>query len=1029
MNYPQPPAWATLALAGSLLAFSSVAAVNAQTNTTPKTSTAGQTAGSTSSTTIPTHLIATGLANPVGSQIQLTWVPVPRALGYKVYRDGQFLIGSDHAFLIDFAVSGGETHVYTVTSVGLGGESAPSASATAKVPLGGNKVIYSDALQNGWQSWSWAAVNLSSPSTVINKHTIQVTAGPWQAFYLHHAQFSTANYSAVSFLAYGGTPAGQKLWVRALRNGVAQPPVSFSPLIPGQWQTVTVSLHDLGVSNVTDMDGLWVQDATGKMQAPFYFGQIVLTPAAVATQVVTPPAAPSALTATSEWSAHCPVCNGKAMPHIILAWNAVSGATSYTLYRNGVPLQTGLTTPGCTDMALVSGQSYQYTVAAVNAGGVGGQSLSASAVAPNPPTGALSAPFNVAVNPQWVGASADVLVWQAAPGAATYNVYQSDVLIAHGLTQPTFTVNPDVIWNGAIFTVTSLDAQGMESLPSAPVDYLTAQNPLAAPAGSDYVPTVPDTLVATPEWNLGSPRIIVRWHGTKTAHGYSVYRDGVKVASGLYDLYYLDPNVQPGEKHTYAVAGDNTDLPISLGNYIESPLSASVTATALTSAPAAYTGKVQITKIVPNDDSAVVFFTPIPGAVDYRVYDVTNPTKVKYAGQITLQSTPGAFIPRTPLCIEWNGIDPTKGVDLVVDAVDKFGPFQRMDGLAGSGAAMNMTSIALNGQGDPSDVPNVLASSDSFHVDCRPAVLTGDQVFFDNFRGSQPLVKQPCPAPVNGSPFYGQPNDFAVFTNDKWEIRQYGADLTNSKLFFMDNHFMDTTYEGGGPGSSCPAHNNDATMVMMPKATADISSNRVLHVTFEVDAHMDSRRWCEILVGAPNDLLLDPAKFADFQHKPTVSGNVFRWQIGSERDALQIFSGDGTVPGVDLLKLPNGLYPDSTSRIMWDHVGPFANGTDQDLDKRHHFDLYLSKTHYRIQETTPDGMYNMTQEGDFPAGTTLPFDKCQIYFDHQVYHTTNDRAELIEWGQYEPYWYNCRAHSDERHWDNMGFEVLNSFPK
>jgi hypothetical protein len=1025
MNYPQPPAWATLALAGSLLAFSSAGAVHAQTNTTLKKNAAGQTAGSTSSTTIPTRLIATGLANPVGSQVQLTWVPVPRALGYKIYRDGQFLIGSDHAFLIDFAVSGGETHTYTVSSVGLAGGSALSASATAKVPLGGNKVIYSDALQNGWQSWSWAAVNLNSPSTVINKHTIQVKAGPWQAFYLHHAQFSTVNYTAVSFLAYGGNPAGQKLWVRATRNGVVQTPVPFSTLKSGQWQTVTVSLANLGVANVADMDGLWVQDATGHTQPSFYFGQIVLTPAAIV-----PPVAPASLTATPEWDAHCEVCNGLAMPHIILAWNAVSGATSYTLYRNGVQLQTGLTTPSCTDMALVSGQSYQYTVAAVNDGGAGAQSLSASAIAPTPPSGALGAPFNVAVNPQWGGGVANVLVWQAAPGAAAYNVYQSDVLIAHGLTLPIFTVNPDVIWAGGIFTVTALDAEGMESLPSAPVDNLGVQNPAAVQAGANYVPDAPDMLVATPEWNLGSPRIILHWHGTNTAHAYSVYRDRVKVASGLYDLYYIDPNIQPGEKHTYAIASDNTDLPISLGNYIESALSATVTATALTAAPTVYTGKVQITKIVPNDDSAVIFFTPIPGAVDYRVYDVMNPSKVKYAGQITLQMR-YQLQARTPVCIEWNGIDPTKGVDLVVEAVDKFGPFQRMDGLAGSGAAntMNMSSMALNGQGDPSNVPNVLTASDSFHVDCRPFALTGDQVFFDNFRGSQPLVKQPCPAPVDGSPFYGKPHDFAIFANDKWEIRQYGADLTNSKLFFMDNHFMDTTYEGGGLGSSSPAHNNDATMVMMPKATADISSNRVLHVTFEVDAHMDSRRWCELLIGAPNDLLLDPAKFADFKQKPTVSGTLLRWQIQSSQDTLQMFSGDGTVPGVDLLKLANGNYPDSVSRIMWDHVGPFANGTDQDLDKRHRFDLYLSKTHFRIQETTPDGMYNMTQEGDFPAGTSLPFDKCQLYFNHQVYHTTNDRAELIEWGQYEPYWYNCRAHADERHWDNMGFEVLNAFPK
>ena len=54
--------------------------------------------------------------------------------------------------------------------------------------------------------------------------------------------------------------------------------------------------------------------------------------------------------------------------------------------------------------------------------------------------------------------------------------------------------------------------------------------------------------------------------------------------------------------------------------------------------------------------------------------------------------------------------------------MDKLGPFQTMDGMAGPGAMqMDGMHVAINGQGDPSDVPNVLAASAPFPVTCQPA--------------------------------------------------------------------------------------------------------------------------------------------------------------------------------------------------------------------------------------------------------------------------------------------------------------------
>jgi hypothetical protein len=355
-----------------------------------------------------------------------------------------------------------------------------------------------------------------------------------------------------------------------------------------------------------------------------------------------------------------------------------------------------------------------------------------------------------------------------------------------------------------------------------------------------------------------------------------------------------------------------------------------------------------------------------------------------------------------------------------------------MDGMGGPGStfADGKANSAINGMGDPSNVPIVLASSDTFHVTPQPRGLAGGQVFFDNFRTETGLTQaapiDPAIVDANG----GDPNDtnnryVREYRNTNWTIRDYWGDMDDTSLFFMGEHFMDTLYDGGTPRSNVPVHNNNASLVLIPNATADISGGKVLHVTFEVDAHFDSRRWCDVFVGAAGDPLIHPGKFAEQGQNPTVSGNMFRWEIKGETHLAQLFTGGA---GTDLMQPKDWNDQQTYARISWDRKTPLANGGLTNLDKRHRFDLYLSRTHYKLIETTPDGVGNVVREKDFPAGAALPFTQCQVYFVHQLYHTGNDRPENVDWNPGETYWVNDRPWADERHWDNMGFEVLNGFP-
>ncbi len=770
-------------------------------------------------------------------------------------------------------------------------------------------------------------------------------------------------------------------------------------------------------------------------------GVSITTPGTV-TPPPPPPPPPAKLPAPSQSVAQ--LSPGGTM--ITYSCASVTGAASYRLhdttdgsnpdtsptakhYDSASPVWTIPVVAGAVDVM------HRLCAAGVDAAGVVGICAADSMVTvphqpvtpPPPPPPPVPVPMTMGPVPKSVrvvgsGSGTDALHWGAVKGAVKYNIYQDDKLIGTSAT-PDF-VAPSVF--GRFYTITAIDAMGMESMASAP-----AQANGGTRGGADQAHAV--TLSVAPEWNNGAGRLVLSWKCyAYWGNWFNVYRDGQLYADHIPIWQFIDEAVTPGQSHSYQVTA------FSAGS--EGAKSTPVVGVAPSSGPAGG-GTLAIAGTTPNHNSMKVSVKPYPNAVDYRCYVLGHPEKCKYAG---IGGT----------TIEWNGVDPAGAMPvLVVEALDKLGPFMAMDGT--SVASDPFVSRAtrpmppgmpshINGQGDPSNVPNVLAST-TVAVTLSPKRLTGAQAFLDTFDSNQPFVQAASVDPeifshdpfVTGSKPNNASNPYIKrFTNDKWRADMWIADAQATKIFFMSRHLMDTLYDGGTPGGgggdSTPPHNNNSSITFTPIGAGgaplafDFSGGRVLHVTMEVDSHFTPRRWCDMGIYPAGDVLVDPAirklNFAALE-APTQSGNILTWEIqaGLPNLTQTIGAGGGKVVSGGYHDAINQGYPgDHGTAAARDQGNPSANGTQAQLDLRRTFDLYTDGHRVVIMEGG-----KVSKDTSLPVA--LPFSKAHVYYAHHVYHTINEISEAAMRGN-EPMYTNYRQGCDERHWAAMGAEVLASWP-
>lgn len=378
--------------------------------------------------------------------LRVSWPAVPNASSYVVNRNGSPISGTLSAATTsydDTSVAPGQTYYYTVTATNAGG-STQSAGASGTAPT---SCAQQTPLPGGFSASASAFCTNATPS------------GPGV-----HVTW-TASTNAASYVVN--------------RDG--------SP-ITGAFASSTLSFDDTTVAGG--------QSYSYSVTATNTTGSTTSTSANVTTSASCAPPKPAAPALSSSIA-----CAGSpSAPVIRLTWTAASGASNYTVYRNGSPY-TGLqpsSTTSVDDANVTAGENYSYFVRASNASGSTDSNLVTVAI----PVGTCQRPpgdfaLSAATFCDRTGASPAAAVrlsWTASSGVASYGIQRNGVVIG-SVAANTLTYNDANVTTGTPYSYV-VRANGAGGTTSSNTVSITPSSDVCASAGAPDL--VPSDIVAAP---------------------------------------------------------------------------------------------------------------------------------------------------------------------------------------------------------------------------------------------------------------------------------------------------------------------------------------------------------------------------------------------------------------------------------------------------------------------------------------------------------------------------------------------------
>ena len=307
---------------------------------------------------------------------------------------------------------------------------------------------------------------------------------------------------------------------------------------------------------------------------------------------------------------------------IVVTWQQAAGAARYKVFRKD-PVNTGwkvvATVSGLsyTDKNATAGVKYSYTVRGVNTDGALSPGFDRTGVSAMVPKAA--APANVTLGSAKAVSGGIQVTWQAANGAAKYNVYRKDAsntrwVVIGTVTGTSYTDKSGTAGTKYSYTVRGVGSDGKTLSPGYNKTGVSATMPAAS---------------ATPaNVTLGSAKAVsggiqVTWQAASGAAKYKVYRKDAAntkwtVIATVTGTSYTDKSGTAGTKYSYTVRGVAADGKTLSPGYNKTGVSATVPKAA------AVPAEVKMGDATARGSYITVDWSRAANASAYRVYRRIN---------------------------------------------------------------------------------------------------------------------------------------------------------------------------------------------------------------------------------------------------------------------------------------------------------------------------------------------------------------------------------------------------------------------
>ena len=579
---------------------------------------------------------------------QLTWAAVDGAAKYEIYRStqqstGYSLLGTTTSTsYVNTSAAAGKTYYYKVCAVNSAGTSAysniVSGRAKAAIPAA-PRVTIGNSSASGKPQLTWAAVDgaakyeiyrstqQSTGFTLLGTTTstsyVNTGAAVGKTYYykvraLNVDGAAGAYSSTVSGAAKAVAPAAPTVTMTYSDSG--KPKLTWSAVSgAASYRVYRSESRGTGYSLLGTTTSTSYVNTGAAVGKTYYYKVRALNvdgAAGAYSSTVSGAAkavAPAAPTVTMTYSD-----GGKPK----LTWSAVSGATSYRVYRSesrgtGYSLLGTTTSTSYVNTGAAVGKTYYYRVKAVNSAGTSAYSniVSGTARTPAPAAPVLKGGTSSASGkPQ--------LTWAAVDGAAKYDVYRSNsadgTFSKVGSTDKTTYVNTGAVKGVTYFyKIRAVGASGASGFSNTVAIHVAGV--VKAPAA-----------VVLSGIKADAAGITVTWKTTANADTYNVLRRDASntawkvIARGVSGTSYKDTTVARGAMYSYTVQGVAADG-VTTGPYDTTGKSAKVTASASTT-PGYVTMK-DARRVTIGEKGILLTWTTATNAKTYNVYRAANPPK------------------------------------------------------------------------------------------------------------------------------------------------------------------------------------------------------------------------------------------------------------------------------------------------------------------------------------------------------------------------------------------------------------------